>query len=640
MQNQSSPHPFDALSPGFSKPQRTYAPMPFWFLNDDLDADKIKRQIVDFYAHGVGGMVLHPRVGLPRSLGWMSESLLGYLRVAIEEADRLGLSIILYDEGMYPSGSSCGQVVASNPEYACRGLDYTLVQEGQKFELPAGANLVAQTVTASGQTMIVYDRKIESSIRGLHFEDHNHPRLEPRADGQYHDPPEDHPAAGDLLNPDAMAKFIELVYQKYHDAFGKYFGNTIMAIFTDEPGVLGKCAESDRVRPGTKGILPHVNRILDYDFTPHLPALWFDDEPDAVAYRKDWDRAINARLEETYYQPIRQWCDAHNIQLTGHPGESDDISMERHFHIPGQDLVWRYVQPGDDSALIGPHSTMAKCASSAMVHLGAKRNLNEIFGAYGHDLNFDEVQWLANWALIRGQNLLVPHAFYYSTRGPRVDERPPDVGPNSPWWGRFKNWAEHVSRLCYLNTVGQQQCQIAVLCGPSHLPDLRVKPLYENQLDFNYIMGSDLLKKDCVRDDGIHIQQMHYQVLLIDGSVPITPELEPVMQQLADAGRLIDHRNVPDLITHLQTFAPAIIKLDKTAPDLRLRHVIADGAHWIMLFNEGNKTLDLAGSLCLPANQITLVNVYQQATESLTSQFSFSIPTGQMQIIHCPKKDY
>ena len=45
--------------------------------------------------------------------------------------------------------------------------------------------------------------------------------------------------------------------------------------------------------------------------------------------------------------------------------------MERHFHIPGQDLVWRYVTPGP-TALEGGHSTMAKCASSAMIHLGRR----------------------------------------------------------------------------------------------------------------------------------------------------------------------------------------------------------------------------------------------------------------------------
>ncbi|HAS83073.1 MAG TPA: hypothetical protein DCS43_10480 [Verrucomicrobia bacterium] len=99
-----------------------FSQVPFWFWNDQLSETEIARQIDDFQAHGVHAFVIHPRSGLPRHLGWMSDVLLGYMRFAIEEAERRRMWIILYDEGMYPSGSSSGQVVAENPVYACRGL--------------------------------------------------------------------------------------------------------------------------------------------------------------------------------------------------------------------------------------------------------------------------------------------------------------------------------------------------------------------------------------------------------------------------------------------------------------------------------------------------------------------------------------
>ena len=47
--------------------------VPFWFWNDELDERELLRQIADFEAHGVYGFVIHPRVGLPRDTGWMSE---------------------------------------------------------------------------------------------------------------------------------------------------------------------------------------------------------------------------------------------------------------------------------------------------------------------------------------------------------------------------------------------------------------------------------------------------------------------------------------------------------------------------------------------------------------------------------------
>ena len=50
------------------RPGREYTPFPFWFLNDELTAAELRRQLEDFAAHGVYGVVLHPRIGLPRTM--------------------------------------------------------------------------------------------------------------------------------------------------------------------------------------------------------------------------------------------------------------------------------------------------------------------------------------------------------------------------------------------------------------------------------------------------------------------------------------------------------------------------------------------------------------------------------------------
>lgn len=68
----------------FYNPPREFSLLPFWFWNDELSETEILRQIADFEAHGVFGFVIHPRVGLPRSIGWMSERMLHFMRVAEE----------------------------------------------------------------------------------------------------------------------------------------------------------------------------------------------------------------------------------------------------------------------------------------------------------------------------------------------------------------------------------------------------------------------------------------------------------------------------------------------------------------------------------------------------------------------------
>ena len=128
----------------FADPPTEFSVLPFWFWNDDLDADEIGRQIADFEEHGVYGFIIHPRVGLPRALGWMSEALLEFYDVAVEEAGRRGMQVVLYDEGMYPSGSSAGQVVEENPGYQTRCLEARgLAELGKSQMLQADETLVA-----------------------------------------------------------------------------------------------------------------------------------------------------------------------------------------------------------------------------------------------------------------------------------------------------------------------------------------------------------------------------------------------------------------------------------------------------------------------------------------------------------------
>ncbi len=558
-------------------PPAEFSVIPFWFWNDDLDADELRRQIADFQAHGVDGFLIHPRVGLPHSLGWMSEKLLSFYDIAIDEAQRRGMQVILYDEGMYPSGSSSGQVVAENPAYRCRCLAKVELAGGEEPVLADGQSLVAVVARQNGQRVAVIDRPLDAFIRGLHYTDDSDAENAKA---------EDEPPAGDLLNPDAVDCFIRLVYDRFAARYRQHFGSTITAIFTDEPSPVGRPRERG-IWPGTTGILPEVNRILGYDFTPHLPSLWYDDEPDAAHHRAEYTRAIGLRMEEVWYQRLYDWCERHGLPLTGHPAEADDLGAERYFHIPGQDLVWRWVLPDHPTALEGRQSTQGKCASSAMIHLGRRRNLNELCGAYGHELTWEEMNWLADWCFIRGANLLVPHAFYYSVRGIRRDERPPDVGPNSAWWDRYPVYADRCRRLSWLNTDSRHICHTAILGASDHLPWAAAKVLFQHQRDFNYLEERHLWEDAQVDETGIHIAGMHYAALILDQ--PPHPAAGPALALLEKSGRLIRHAaDTPatELVARLDALVSPDVTVDPPTPSLRVRHIQKDRRDVWMLFNE------------------------------------------------------
>jgi len=587
------------------EPPVEFSLCPFWFWNDVLSKREILRQLDDFRAHGVYGFVIHPRAGLPGSVGWMSKAMIEFMRFAIEGAAERDMWVVLYDEGMYPSGSSSGQVVAENAAYRTRGLfgiDLDEVGPGtEKYgvhigkdcepELSEGQHLVAVVKRrTNGHRIAVVDRAIRSGysvIRGLHFVEEDPPR---RAD--HREVPENMPPAADILNPDAVACFIRLVYQRYYDELKDHFGKTVRAIFTDEPSFLAKRAERGAI-PGTTGILEHVNSFLGYDFTPHLPALWYGDEPEAALRRGDYNRALEARLEETFYKQLSQWCDTHKIALTGHPAAPDDIGHLRHFHIPGQDIVWRYIEPGKASALEGAQSTQGKCASSVMAHLGRRRNLNEYCGAYGHNFTFAEMKWLTNWLIVRGCNMLAPHAFYYSVRGPRIDERPPDVGPNSRWWNQYKPFADACRRLCWLNTDSEHVCAIAILGLSDYLPWRAAKLCLQNQRDFNYLEARHLWQDAEVGPDGIRIASMHYEVVIVEVEPP--PKANAALRILERAGRLVRCNGAEgakkSLLEQIDSLVRKDVFVSPAQPDLRIRHAIKDKVHYCVVFNEGQEQI-------------------------------------------------
>ena len=443
-------------------PPRTYSPIPFWFLNGDLNEDEIRRQLRDFDAHGVHGVVLHPRIGLSDGIAYLSGEFFRYIRAAIEEAAALDMQVVLYDEGMYPSGSACGQVVKDHPELASRGLALTA-------EPRPGDAVLCETERGA-----LVERFSGGTIRGIHFgEDDGEPFA---------------PKSADILNPEAVSRFIQLTHEAYWREFQPYFGSTIIGFFTDEPSILGRNAPRG-MQPWTAGFdkiyTAAGGRLED------LAGLFTHEENDGTRlYRA----LILQRESRVYYESLSKWCEAHGIALMGHPHQSDDIEVEKYFHVPGQDLVLRWIAPetGDTAAM---DTVMAKCSADAARLMGRARNSNECYGACNRNGNpwyftGGDMKWYTDYLAVRGVNLFIPHAFYYSLEGKRSGERPPDVGPGSNWWPRYGLWADYLTRLSWLMTDAGLRAEVAVLCRNRDLRPELVAPLFTEQKGFQYLPES------------------------------------------------------------------------------------------------------------------------------------------------------
>ena len=239
---------------------------------------------------------------------------------------------------------------------------------------------------------------------------------------------------------------------------------------------------------------------------------------------------INNTIEAVLY------CKAHGIGLMGHPHQSDDIEVEKYFAVPGQDLVLRWLAPEKDG-LAGIDSTMAKCSADAARLMHRRRNANECFGACNKDdnpwqLSGGDIKWYTDWLAVRGVNLFIPHAFYYSIRGKRKDERPPDVGPHSIWWAHYDAWSTYWRRLSWLMTDIDLHAETAVLCRNRDLCPDTVRPLFERQIGFQYIPES-YFPACTVEDGALWLHGHRYTAVLGDKALfpdaahPEVSALEP-----------------------------------------------------------------------------------------------------------------
>ena len=567
------------------QPGEEYTPIPFWFFNDTFDEERIKEQLKDYVEKGVNGFVLHPRIGVPQEMPYLSEEFFRAVRFIVEIADSLHMKVVLYDEGMYPSGSAHGMVVEADPEYASKGI--ILLEEAaarEKLFREKSAKVIA---TLPDGRSIVYGFT-GGTIRGIHFgEDDGEPGA---------------PKSADILNPDAVDEFIRLTHDRYYQELQQYFGNTVIAFFTDEPCSLGRNAGAYREwAPGLETELLAAGGRLE-----ELEGLFTRKENATTALYR---RLIKRRLRETFYARLSKWCESHSISLMGHPAESDDIEEELYFHIPGQDLIMRRISP-ETGGLREPDSMHAKLSADIARHLGSRRNANECFGVcYRHKipwyLTAGDMKWYIDWLGLRGVNLFVPHAFYYSVEGDRKGERPPDVGPNNIWWNHYRRFSDYMKRLSWLNTDSQNGARVAVLCDNNRVPCEEVACLYENQVEFNYLPAA-LAEEAQVQDDRLCIQGYAYEKVLNLlgeeyqerfgdklGSLLVQSAEELAVEKLSAGGQLAKVSAAEGLAAEYRS-----VKLSEPCPTLRAIRLTKQGAVMYLFGNEGNDVVDVEVSLC------------------------------------------
>lgn len=460
---QTSSSAVGALYRGFRDADRKYSARPFWFWNGKLDVDEIARQIRQMIDHGIYGAYVHNRDGL--ATRYLSDEWWDAVGGALKAAREAGFSLCFVDEFEWPAGDARDQwlpgphksrVLAGNPEYQMKRLRpvETTVAGPNRVEIPLPED--AALVVAGKR--IGSDRLDGSTLRTLAFEPGSKVLIWDAPSGEWLvttyilEPTHDGAGFVDLLNRDAIRKFIDIYYEEFYRRHGEHFGAAFPAVFSDHEGLFG------RPLMWTPRLFETFRRLKGYDLEPLLPALLRDIGKTSEKLRCDYLDVISDLYINSFFRQINDWCAAHKIAYTAHMWE-ESLFFGPGFQGDYYGMLRYAANPSCDSiAEWGRQSTWLKEIAS-IADFEGRHVVCENQGEQGREsyISPERLRIITNSLGAWNVGEFIPHAFNYDLQRTNF---PPDWFLGQPFMPWFKPYADLMRRVSFMN------------CNSDHVADL------------------------------------------------------------------------------------------------------------------------------------------------------------------------
>ncbi len=550
----------------FKSPTSEYRATPFWAWNCKLEKEQLLRQIEQMKSMGMGGYHIHARNGLATK--YMGEEFMELVSACNEKGKQEGMLTWLYDEDRYPSGSAGGSVT-KNREYSAKYILFTPYAYG---EAPEGKDLSIMwsnprqengTHLASYSIMLDENGMLSSYIRIEEGEKPQgqvwHAYLETMQESPWYNME----TYLDLMNRQGVQKFIEATHEKYYNHLGQDFGESIPAIFTDEPQMVGsgmlELSEDlkDVTIPCTANFGETFIKEYAYDYLDRLPELfWEDKDGSASEFRYQYHLHTSERFDDAFFKEIGEWCRNHNIMFTGHLMSEQSLlgqylrlgeamRLYKHFDLPGIDM------------LADAHEfTTAKQAQSVVHQEGKPGMLCELDGVTNWDFDFRGHKLHGDWQAALGVTVRVPHLTWVSMEGEAKRDYPASIGYQSPWYKEYNLVEDHFARIATVMSRGTPDVKVAVihpiesywlLAGPrdktmdacNEMDDNFHKLcewLISSQIDFDYISES-LLPDQCANSGApLKVGVMEYDAVVVADCITLRSTTYDVLEKFKKAG--------------------------------------------------------------------------------------------------------
>jgi len=505
----------------FKKVNQKFAPVPFWSWNDKLNDDELCRQIEEMADKGMGGFFMHPRVGLLTAYNtpeWFHS-----IDTCVKKAKEVGIDAWLYDEDRWPSGYGSGEVTI-HEEYRSRAL--LLLEEHE--------------ITADDTILDTYDDKgIEYFIVK---------RVAPMGDEWYNGT-----NYADLMNKNAVRKFLDVTHERYKEHNGEYFGKEIPGIFTDEPNYIIRNNYKSPALPWSDYLEDFFFERHGYNLKDNLKELFFNIN-DYRKIRHDFFDSASNLLLESFTKQYYNWCDENNLKMVGHFMAEDSMHYQiswtgfimphyEFMHYPGIDKLGRRVN----------QNITVKQLSTVAEQLNKERALSEVYGCIGQDCGFKERKWIIDWQAVLGVTFVNPHLSLYSMRGERKRDFPANLYYQQPYWKEEKAFSDYVARISELVSQGKRETKILLIhavasawCEFDPRPGI-VTPydapfntivdlLIEENLDFHFGDESILQNHAKAQNGEIVINDYAYSTVIVPPSCTLKRSTVDLLTKMAQEG--------------------------------------------------------------------------------------------------------
>ena len=581
------------LSEGFTTPPIDAKPKIYWWwLNGNVDTNRLKKELVAMKEVGIAGVdifdiggweVPNPNNMIPAGPAFMGEKSLQYLKFAIEEAGKLGMTVDLSLSSSWNAGGSWVK-----PENAAKTLYFSKVklkgEKKRKINLPfpeitpddkGNPRQIAYTpegrpayyeevaVLALPANHNVRDTTEIINISG--YFDRDKERLEwDVPEGEWEIYRYISANSGKRLNspsPNSDGLVIDHFDSTATRNHLMYFIDRLKPLLGDfrdtalDGFYLASYEASDL--HWTPSLPQEFKERNGYDIYKFIPSLFKKDlfsSEITEGFQLDFKETKSEMMIKNHYLKAKEICHEYSLKLiseAGGPGGWHSIPVEAlkasgSLDIPRGEF-WNKYEIHDIGDNIDVKWLIKEIAAASHIY---NRGLVEA-EAFTSWQNWQEgpmeLKSLADRAFCEGMNRLVIHGFSHEPSSDRL----PGIGfyagthfnDRNVWWPKIGPFNEYLSRISYLLQESDFVSDVLYYNGegvPNLVPPKNSHFTVAPGYDYEVINSDVLLNKLTVEDGKLSIPEVaKYNLLYVGESSEIDPLVLEKLGKLAEAGALI-----------------------------------------------------------------------------------------------------